>query len=290
MKKLKVQLEGGLGNQLFQLSAAHYFAQNLGLEVIAFHPSKYDSKFFHDYQIKDYPNTTIKARRISGRKLISGVWRLDRRIVKKNYFYAHIRGIYHDRNEEFSSSIPKWASQIRGYYQNLKYAESSKQLATNFLLKSDLSRLRIETSLFSAANCISLHIRRGDYTALKDSFGLLSSEYYINALREISAKTQMYRVLVFTDDLESARKILGGSQYSDYSFEFVNGALNPLETIYLMSLCAAHIIANSTFSWWGAFLASNSKLVIVPSPWLRNSPVDPEIFPTQWMKLKALWE
>jgi hypothetical protein len=111
-----------------------------------------------------------------------------------------------------------------------------------------------------------MHVRRGDYVTLKNAgefHGLCSVEYYHAALKSIDAK-EGAEIFMFSDDIEWCRQNLK----FDLPVTYVNNAFHPVWDMYLMSLCSHNIIANSSFSWWAAWLNTNpEKKVIAPEYW-----------------------
>jgi hypothetical protein len=139
---------------------------------------------------------------------------------------------------------------------------------------------------------ISIHIRRGDYVQNKKTgkhHGNCSSEYYKNALDEILSKLskgqrENVRLFIFSDDIEWARKNLS---FACPSVFVSNPATPDYEELVLMSKCSHHIIANSSFSWWGAWLDSNpQKIVIAPAKWFNTrQSLYKDIVPSSWIKI-----
>ena len=135
---------------------------------------------------------------------------------------------------------------------------------------------------------VALHIRRGDYKELSDSFGLLSSKYYEEAIASLKTGLKMAPIWVFSDDIEAAKHLL---RFLDFNFTFVEQPddLNPLESLILMSKCSGIITANSSFSWWAAALASNAKQVIAPTKWFKSLSDPSELIPKNWTRVTSNW-
>lgn len=137
----------------------------------------------------------------------------------------------------------------------------------------------------SADEPVSLHIRRGDYTLAVEGNVALQMDYYDRAIAEIRAAVRNPIFFVFSDDIGFAKNSLP----ADTPAVFVdhNDAFSAHEDLRLMSACKHHIIANSTFSWWGAWLnASTDKIVVAPRKWMvgNHSRYD-DLFPTTWRLL-----
>lgn len=137
-----------------------------------------------------------------------------------------------------------------------------------------------------SVNSVSVHIRRGDYVEKKDYHFLLTNEYYERAADYIAERVKDPHFYIFSDDLEWVKKNIK----LKYPHTFVEA--NQFQTGYndmrLMSLCRHNIIANSSFSWWGAWLNNNpDKIVIAPNIWLNDDGTwGKRIVPEQWIKIK----
>ena len=133
-----------------------------------------------------------------------------------------------------------------------------------------------------------MHIRRGDYVSNPTTnklHGTCSLEYYHNAVDIIAAKVSNPHFFIFSDDHEWARN----NFKIDYPLTFVahNNAGKNYEDMRLMSLCKHHIIANSSFSWWGAWLGSNpKKIVCAPRGWFKDKSLNTnDIIPSDWSRI-----
>lgn len=129
---------------------------------------------------------------------------------------------------------------------------------------------------------VSVHVRRGDYLPLVDYHGLCSESYYRDAMRYLSEKLPDAVFVFFSDDMDWVKENLRseGAVYVDW-----NQGKDSWQDMYLMSQCKCNIVANSSFSWWGAWLNGNAdKIVIAPSRWFTFSP-NYDILPDSWITL-----
>jgi hypothetical protein len=159
-------------------------------------------------------------------------------------------------DEEFFNNCPDDVD-VYGYFQSEKYFNHiAKQIRQDFSFHDKIIEecLSYKTK-FAGTKIISLHIRRGDYIS-DPSFECLSLDYYWNALKLLPN----FPVIVFSDDPEWCKNVFKNDQFITSPFE------DPFSDLCLMSLCDYHIIANSTFSWWGSWLAK-SKQTIAPHNW-----------------------
>lgn len=174
------------------------------------------------------------------------------------------------------------------YYQNEKYfIDIADEIKKEFVLKNDFSAKakeylqRIENS-----NSVSLHIRRGDYVANKKInayHGVCGLDYYNEAMKIIKEKINNPIFFVFSDDIHWAEENLKGTE-----FVFVScPEIEDVEELILMSKCKHNIIANSSFSWWGAWLNKNpEKIVIAPKRWFNDKKAEQiNIAPANWLRI-----
>ncbi len=135
---------------------------------------------------------------------------------------------------------------------------------------------------------IMLHFRRGDYKKVPQFMGLLERDYYLKALAEIKKRFGNPPVWIFSDEPELADRFF---RNLDGNFKIVcpPQGVDPGDSLILMTYGQGHIISNSTFAWWGAYLSPESQIVAAPTPWLR-APDDPEdLFPNNWLLIEHSW-
>lgn len=142
--------------------------------------------------------------------------------------------------------------------------------------------------LITNKRAVSCHVRRGDY--LKDPlYGVCTSEYYVKAIDEINRKVSPDLYCVFSDDVKWCKENLGEIIGKDKEIVFVdwNKGENSFRDMQLMSLCNHNIIANSSFSWWGAWLNNHDdKVVVAPNIWM-NKPMVNDPLCDSWIKIKV---
>lgn len=195
--------------------------------------------------------------------------------LSKNGFYKY--RFYTDKEQKYDYIISllkvRCNAYIMGHFFNINYFKDIRKiLLKEFHLKD---KIRLDDSLkkiFTECDTVSVHIRRGDY--LKHRTCLLYDTYYPQAMSYIESKIDAPYYLIFTDDpkwvtdnlrLKCDYKLISNGYWKDY------------EELYLMSKCRNNIIANSTFSYWGAWLNENcGKIVTVPKGWM------PSIIPREW--------
>jgi len=157
----------------------------------------------------------------------------------------------------------------------------------NIDLLSDSNKKILQT--IKETNSISIHVRRGDYVEDKVTnayHGVCNLEYYLEALKQLERRYDNLILFFFSDDIDWVKKKFS---YLEQSKFFVENNINEKNWIdmCLMSSCKHNIIANSSFSWWGAWLNSNaSKTVFAPKKWNYNKELDiSSLLPVEWIKL-----
>jgi Glycosyl transferase family 11 len=135
-----------------------------------------------------------------------------------------------------------------------------------------------------ASPCISIHVRRGDYVTNTNAaayHGVCDAEYYLEACRRLAAETGISRYAVFSDDLAWVKTHL--PLPGEILFVELPAEVSAHWEIWLMQQCHHHIIANSSFSWWGAWLNTRSdKRLVAPARWFLNQASD--IVPPSWIR------
>lgn len=207
--------------------------------------------------------------------------------------YARIKKI--DAYKYYPSLMNSRSSYYEGYWINQKYFIEYKEIIQQELtLKSGLNE-KAKTTAYDIKNVadngwvtVSLHIRRGDFVSNPHSAfnGVLGVPHYQKAIDTLLTKLSNAKlhVFVFSDDIAWAKenlKLLA-------TITFVScPEIQDYEEISLMSTCSHHIIANSTFSWWGAWLCKNdNKIVIAPKQWLKDRTAeDLDILPNDWLRI-----
>lgn len=178
---------------------------------------------------------------------------------------------------------------LEGYWQTERYFKPfEEQIRKDFQLRSPLTEDRQKNAeLIQAKNSISVHIRRGDYVSNKSAnqhHGTCSSEWYANMMAKISGQIDDPIFFVFSDDPEWSKSNLP-SQWQSVFIEPNQDGCDE-QDMALMSLCKNHIIANSSFSWWGAWLCKTENKVIAPARWFANQNQDTsDLIPSHWEKL-----
>ncbi|MEN2284143.1 alpha-1,2-fucosyltransferase [Algoriphagus sp. SE2] len=292
----KVSVYGGLGNQMFQYALSCV----LNSKGVASRISFRDFFFYKHHNGFDLSRAFYLDLDAFGRLKLhvlnfgSAFWSLS--IVQKILFksfqlYSFLFENIKKEKKEFSFDEEIFNvsnSRLVGTWQSIKYFEGHEELLRDkFKFKDPLDSINKNLSEeIKNNNSVAVHIRRGDYTKSewRNSHLVIDGpEYYLNAIRELTLELSNPVFYFFSDDIDWAK-----SNFKDSNFKFIEHNNNDKSYLdmYLMSLCSNFIIANSTFSWWAAWLASNpKKIVFVPKPWIKGLNT-PEIYPDNWRTVK----
>ena len=282
-----IRLKGGLGNQMFQYALGRSLSLEHGLAF------KVDSSYLHSMNQSD---RLLRLRNFNldleecgkdeiavyagafqkildcflpfskKKKILEGSPRFDERVLHKKdgYFDGH------------------WNTER--YFQKFESA-----IVEDFRLKEpfgEAARIFFE-KMQSEPNATSIHVRRGDYAAIKkiaERHGTLPISYYEQAMEGIAHKFPQAHFFIFSDDIAWAKEHMP----KKYSLTFVsNPAIEDYEELMLMAMCKHNIIANSTFSWWAAWLNRNAeKVIIAPRRWFLDVTIDTrDLIPSSWQQI-----
>ena len=297
-----IQLSGGLGNQMFQYACGRALAYkhkvNLLLDLTALDKKGPQSTYtLRKYELGIF---SLNARIASANELklykssylsllnnkMSQYARFPRLFNKK--ILIETKYIGYDKRIE---ALPKDCI-IIGYWQSERYFKKIKgRIRKDFQFKPILDINNYERmQRITSTNSISIHIRRGDYAerhGTKIVHGLCSLDYYNSAIIFLSQKIDNPNFFIFSDDLNWVKQNLN----IHHNHEFISGNVgnNSFIDLQLMSLCKNNNIANSTFSWWGAWLNPNpDKVVIAPEQWFNNkieNAYTDNLIPSEWVRM-----
>lgn len=269
-----VKIIGGLGNQMFQYTYAKALEQK-GHEV------KIDISAFETYKL--HGGYQLDKYNID---LDSSIKDENDKFYKNTFFYKVLRRFGMDfsrRIKEKSLLFDKKLleiddnSYLDGYFQCEKYFKDIREIILKqFTINQDISNYtkEIKNKIQNFQNSCSLHIRRGDFVNSTNIniHGACDIEYYKKAIQYLEEKVENINYFIFSDDIEWVKENLAiqNAIYIDSKEKRI-----PHEDIYLMSLCKNNIIANSSFSWWGAWINRNeNKIVIAPKRWFADDKLE----------------
>jgi len=288
-----VKLQGGLGNQLFQYALGKTIEKKYNKEV------KFDVSSFVS-QKKFTPRAYLLNKFKTEIKIAS-----DKEITKTKYTFGIFSRIscstkkalnkfifkkYHISYEpDFLESIKnKDSACLEGYWQSFRYVEPCiDELRKELVLKDDQSVLfKNTTEEILKGESVAVHIRRGDYLNAGADLSVLDISYYEMAHNFLSQKLKNIHYYIFTDDVVWAKENL--LFLGEENVTYISGlGLSDYEEFLLMAKCKNVIIANSSFSWWGAMLNDYKDAIIVcPKDW-RNALLenDEHLCPERWVRI-----
>jgi hypothetical protein len=292
-----VNLVGGLGNQMFQYACGR--AQALELNM----PLKAMVDMFGMYPGRNGPELDRVfalqlelAQQTDLRKMI-GAFRVSpavRRVLATKAL-APIRG-RHFISEPHGGPAKSLVDKVRkggylqGYWQSeryfLKYEEAIRR---DFTFRHSVTGHNVQLArMILNAVAVSVHVRRGDYVSNPAAFavhGTCAPEYYYRAIESVRRRLPSARLFAFSDDPKWVRDVLI-PRYPDLVLVDHNRHEDSYNDMRLMSLCRHHVISNSSFSWWAAWLNSCSdKIVIAPRKWLANGAATDDLIPRTWERM-----
>ena len=282
-----IKLSGGLGNQMFQYAFGKSLSiQNrveLLLDINNFGENRAETPRKYELSIYNINEKFATKKQINKVKALSIIKLIHRKISPSNSSHI-LEKNYHLNN----SNIIIRDIYLDGYWQDEKYFEKYKKVILNKFTINIKPHISIHKWINKIKNCnsVSIHIRRGDYITdkkVQKILKALSINYYIKAIRKIEHMKIEPVFFIFSDDIKWAREEFTRRQ----NIYFVEHGGEDYENLRIMSLCQHNIIANSSFSWWGAWLNKNPhKIVIGPKEWFCDKKrIKLSIMPKKWLKL-----
>lgn len=285
-----VKVFGGLGNQLFQYSAAKSLSMKHDVQLVldlSWFKSKNKSNTVRTYSLENFGiNARIATpdeesfhslnypgfRNIFRKKTTGWTYYSEKKFGFSDDFFTLPDNTY-----------------LNGYWQSYKFFESIKpilmaELEYKGYVNSEVNKLSLD---LSSLNSVAIHVRRGDYVSnlrANKFHGTCPIDYYLKSINLLREKVNNPEFFVFSDDIDWVRNNMDFDCKVNYiDLNYPNEAHCDF---FLMGKCKHFIIANSTYSWWPAWLSSNSKkIVIAPKNWFAKSIDTKSLFPGQWVLL-----
>lgn len=285
---------GGLGNQMFQYANGRSFALNRSI------PLKLDTQDFEGYELHNgfelgrlFDLQAPLANDCDVKRVLG--WRSHPKI-RPRLFRKQLE-MFRGKKLVVDTQFSSWEQisevpdncYLMGNWQTEMYFKSVEDtIRSDFEFKSSLTgENKTVADQINSSVAVSLHVRRGDMAANPASLafhGLCSLEYYKRAVEYLVARVPGLEFYIFSDDIPWVKDNLKLSQPCHYIDH--NSGLDSYNDMRLMSLCQHHIIANSSFSWWGAWLNPNKdKVVVAPKVWFAAEFDSSDIIPLSWVKL-----
>jgi len=261
-------INSGLGNQLFMLFAGMSKALDENKSIIIYLELSNRTYYFNNF------------------------FQVLNKYISHNTDNINYSKIYNEPYFHYKK-IPEKTEIIRGYFQSYKYFEH------NFEKLIDILKIRnMQEKNKLLFKSIAIHFRMGDYLTLYDNHTILPTSYYLNAINELASKINIneYRFIIFSEKcndkiINKYIKILNLNITFVKIYEIMPNLTDYEEFLY-MSSCDHFIIANSTFSWWAAYLSNKNddKIIMYPSLWfgpkLKNNILN-DLFPEKWVKINC---
>ncbi|MBA2688239.1 MAG: alpha-1,2-fucosyltransferase [Gemmatimonadaceae bacterium] len=285
-------LMGGLGNQMFQYAVARAVAIRADGEVRldtslldAMHPDLTPRTFgLGGFEVSATIATRTQAENFTTR---AGVRGLVRRVGDR-IRPLHLRRVIYEQDPAFDPHLLRARPPVylSGFWQSEKYfTDVAHTIRSDFRLRQALSP-PAEQYLAEIRSCdsVSVHVRRGDYAHTKALavHGLLPSTYYGDAFNRLSQTGKDLTAFVFSDEIEWAKENIKLGAHT----RFVDlGSGSEHAEIFLMAACNHHVISNSTFGWWGAWIGEREGTrIVAPRLWLADASKKMDIIPERWMR------
>lgn len=291
-----VSICGGLGNQMFQYAAGRALALRLRADL------KLDLSWFtniaegctpREYLLDDAFSLTPAV--TTPDECAPLTWR------RESYFSRLLRRIRRHPRPHAATYVCEpqtsyWQgfnaltspTFLSGYWQNERYFSQIEAVIRRDFTFSDLKirAAALAKRICASSNSVAVHVRRGDYVSnpvTNKIHGICSQEYYSAALKYLISKFDSIELFLFSDDPDWVKEHFDCSSLPSTVVAFSEHVDEPWHDMHLMSLCRHHIIANSSFSWWGAWLARKGGITCAPRKWYIEKP-DNNPAPEAWIK------
>lgn len=292
--KITTQIQGGLGNQLFQYATGKALSERLGGQLLV------DIDWFNHEWIDVTPRefllpflkVQLETTQVSPPIQSPRRWRrIAQQILPLNPY------VLNDRPYRFNTALTQFKPfenqdiYLMGYWQSFRYFDSIRQELIHEIRPINQLSPQYQIYLEKIKGCLSamIHIRRGDYVNLPvaaKAHGFLGLDYYQNGMRLLLENDAHTHFFVFSDDLDWAKANLPHQEKITY-IETTDEKTAPIQELFLMTQCQRHLIANSSLSWWSAWLSvDQNPYVIAPKRWTND--VDKkwdDLLPSHWQRI-----
>lgn len=288
---ITVRVSGGLGNQLFQYAFGKTLAVKQGVQLAL------DLSYYKKIPESDTPrkfelsNFAVKYLDINIKNLIK--YKIcSNKIISRFPEIQNFLGFYKEKEfnyTQFAVCLPD-GIYAEGFWQSYKYFKSELiNLKKELIPIIQMSEEDFEISKkISACRSVSVHVRRGDYVSHPNAarhHGICGINYYKSAIEHLKSKIDKnLTYFIFSDDIDWVKQHFKFEINAIYISHNINKS--SVNDFRLMQLCENHIIANSTFSWWGAYLKKPDQgVVIAPKNWFADNKKTPDLIPCEWIKI-----
>ena len=280
-QRVEVVISGGMGNQLFQYAAGQSLSKRLNSELAldlswymhsqGLSQRRMELDKFVDLKDVQILRTSIHPKAHQIRRVLQGYKIID----DSNY-----------NPEKFDSFVSNRDIRINGYWQSERYFSKIADELRDSIVRSEFGSTLTSDVARSivASKCIGIHVRRGDYIAdpkTKAFHGVCDVNYFLAGVEFISQSRIIDSLFIFSDDIAWCAENLK----FDKETKIIDSSICDTDQLKLLSLCNHHIISNSSFSWWAAWLgAKDAQCVVYPKGWFADGR-DLESMPSDWIAL-----
>lgn len=279
-----IRMTGGLGNQMFQY-ALYLKLKSQGKEVKFDDQTEYEEEEARPILLWAFGIDYLPASKDEINEVTDGVMKLSHRVRRKLFGRKSME--YHEKSCNFDEQVLlREPAYLTGYFQSEKYFADIEEQVRGAFQFSDRIWSGLSDDLIQAVKsyqnkiemknktAVSVHIRRGDYLDNNEVYGgICTEEYYKKAIAVMKEKFSDALFFVFSNEPEWVKEWLNRTYKGEDRFVVIEGTDEDTGYLdmFLMSRCKHHIIANSSFSWWGAWLnPDKNKKLIAPAKWFNN--------------------
>lgn len=289
-----VKIQGGIGNQIFQYAFAKMISLKhkriVYLDISEFNSDRFITKRDFSLDIFNISLPLATEEKLQDFKNFKNNNILNK--LRRNFYqYIPFRSIKYliERSLKFDKSNTKLFDFYEGYWQSEKYfIEFKSEILNDLIFRNNrvLENNRFY-NMIANSNSVSIHVRRGDYVnnpQVNKYHGSLSVDYYKKAIELINCKVNNPSFFVFSDDIIWVKE----NMFKEFEFIFVE-TISEEEDLFLMSQCKHNVIANSSFSWWAAYLnLYEGKTIVSPLSWFSNNKANGDtidLIPDKWYRI-----
>ncbi|QED37765.1 alpha-1,2-fucosyltransferase [Antarcticibacterium arcticum] len=293
-----IQLQGGLGNQMFQYAIASIIAEREKTSLLVDSTVLENPKKIKNVQtVRNFELGVFNNKyKFADIKKIEKYFNPSKMTSFKKRFNFPFPKIFKEPGYNFHEYLLYLKSPVylKGYFQSYKYFLSNEEYVRDLFLFSpkQLGDKNLELlEIINKKDTVSVHIRRGDYITnreIQNIHGNCDMHYYLKAIDIIAGKVKNPTLIFFSDELDWVREKFSKVEYNSVFVDY-NFGEDSWKDMILMSKCSHNIIANSSFSWWGAWLNKNpEKIVIAPRNWFKDIEMNEktmDLIPPKWLRI-----
>jgi hypothetical protein len=285
---LILEIQGGLGNQLFQLSALKAFCEDNErfpcIDLYRLWTAKAPRTFDFDFYLLNKIFGNLGVRVLNPIKP-NALTKLQKSFFSRINLFNKDKFKSIEVGYQSDPTLGKRVNRIQGYFQSYLYADRVRWkeiLCQEFFGSSQYQKL---LGKLQAQNPMALHVRGQDYLIDKSGIGTLSRTYFKLGIEKLNAVGE--NIWVFTDDFEYAQELLKECPGNFYFPDSVN-SLTPMESMMLFSKAKKLLLSNSTFAWWAGYL-SDADHICAPAKWFEGMEDPNSLIPPRWGKVQSIW-